>query len=214
MCWYDEFKTSAVALTKASTLSHWIILTNFLCLSIISSTSYDDNFSLWVIKVLIWMKKSWHDIQSVAQSSASSYLWNHFRFRRCWFSLLCVTRRNSHTILCAVAKYRFSHDSAINICWQRWTDLDLFVCFSSQSGNFSEDMIPTVGFNMRKVTKGNVTIKVWGEQCKNFAQLIADLIMKSLFSRHWRPAQISIHVGAILSWRERNRLHGRRSWLR
>jgi hypothetical protein len=31
-----------------------------------------------------------------------------------------------------------------------------------QSGQFSEDMIPTVGFNMRKVTKGNVTIKVHG----------------------------------------------------
>jgi len=29
------------------------------------------------------------------------------------------------------------------------------------SGQFSEDMIPTVGFNMRKVTKGNVTIKLW-----------------------------------------------------
>ncbi|KAJ7376568.1 ADP-ribosylation factor-like protein 8B [Desmophyllum pertusum] len=29
------------------------------------------------------------------------------------------------------------------------------------SGQFSEDMIPTVGFNMRKVSKGNVTIKVW-----------------------------------------------------
>ena len=29
-----------------------------------------------------------------------------------------------------------------------------------QSGQFSEDMIPTVGFNMRKITKGNVTIKV------------------------------------------------------
>jgi len=29
------------------------------------------------------------------------------------------------------------------------------------SGTFSEDMIPTVGFNMRKVTKGNVTIKLW-----------------------------------------------------
>ncbi|KAK0135909.1 ADP-ribosylation factor-like protein 8B-A [Merluccius polli] len=28
------------------------------------------------------------------------------------------------------------------------------------SGQFSEDMIPTVGFNMRKVTKGNVTIKL------------------------------------------------------
>jgi len=29
-----------------------------------------------------------------------------------------------------------------------------------KSGRFVEDMIPTVGFNMRKVTKGNVTIKV------------------------------------------------------
>ena len=30
-----------------------------------------------------------------------------------------------------------------------------------QSGSFTEDMIPTVGFNMKKVTKGNVTIKLW-----------------------------------------------------
>nr|XP_031530642.1 ADP-ribosylation factor-like protein 8A [Vicugna pacos] len=30
-----------------------------------------------------------------------------------------------------------------------------------QSGQFNEDMIPTVGFNMRKITKGNVTIKLW-----------------------------------------------------
>eukprot|EP00793_Prasinoderma_coloniale_P000607 PRCOL_00003756-RA len=29
------------------------------------------------------------------------------------------------------------------------------------TGTFSDDMIPTVGFNMRKVTKGNVTIKLW-----------------------------------------------------
>ena len=28
-------------------------------------------------------------------------------------------------------------------------------------GNFNEDMIPTVGFNMKKVTKGSVTIKLW-----------------------------------------------------
>lgn len=38
-----------------------------------------------------------------------------------------------------------------------------FLWLCQQSGNFSEDMIPTVGFNMRKVTKGNVTIKVWGK---------------------------------------------------
>ena len=36
------------------------------------------------------------------------------------------------------------------------------------SGSFNEDMIPTVGFNMRKITKGNVTIKLWdigGQVC-------------------------------------------------
>ncbi|KAI0516297.1 hypothetical protein KFK09_008969 [Dendrobium nobile] len=32
---------------------------------------------------------------------------------------------------------------------------------SISTGGYSEDMIPTVGFNMRKVTKGNVTIKLW-----------------------------------------------------
>ena len=37
--------------------------------------------------------------------------------------------------------------------------LVIFIFFV-QSGQFSEDMIPTVGFNMRKITKGNVTIKV------------------------------------------------------
>ncbi|KAL1923727.1 uncharacterized protein VTP21DRAFT_8707 [Calcarisporiella thermophila] len=29
------------------------------------------------------------------------------------------------------------------------------------SGHFTEDMIPTVGFNMRKLTKDNVTMKLW-----------------------------------------------------
>jgi len=29
------------------------------------------------------------------------------------------------------------------------------------SGQYREDMIPTVGFNMRKVTKGGVSIKIW-----------------------------------------------------
>lgn len=39
-----------------------------------------------------------------------------------------------------------------------------------QSGQFSEDMIPTVGFNMRKITKGNVTIKV-----SNSSTLLVDI---------------------------------------
>jgi len=33
--------------------------------------------------------------------------------------------------------------------------------YNFQSGQFNQDMIPTVGFNMRKVTKNNVTIKIW-----------------------------------------------------
>lgn len=41
------------------------------------------------------------------------------------------------------------------------SELLIYAIFPPQSGQFSEDMIPTVGFNMRKVTKGNVTIKVW-----------------------------------------------------
>jgi hypothetical protein len=28
-------------------------------------------------------------------------------------------------------------------------------------GQFSDEMVPTVGFNMRKVKSGNVAIKVW-----------------------------------------------------
>ena len=36
--------------------------------------------------------------------------------------------------------------------------LMLILC---KNGVFTEDMIPTVGFNMRKVTKGRVTMKIW-----------------------------------------------------
>ncbi|KAI5481823.1 alpha/beta-hydrolase [Pseudohyphozyma bogoriensis] len=34
-------------------------------------------------------------------------------------------------------------------------------------GEFSEDMVPTVGFNLKKVTKGNVTIKLWGTMIRS-----------------------------------------------
>lgn len=51
--------------------------------------------------------------------------------------------------------------------------------FLVQSGHFSEDMIPTVGFNMRKVTKGNVTIKV-GQQATVSMLDALNVQMKSL----------------------------------
>jgi hypothetical protein len=42
-----------------------------------------------------------------------------------------------------------------------WTHSHGACCWRTQNGAFMEDMIPTVGFNMRKVTKGNVTMKLW-----------------------------------------------------
>lgn len=81
-----------------------------------------------------------------------------------------------------------------------------FVLFLLQSGNFSEDMIPTVGFNMRKVTKGNVTIKVWG---RIYAVRLAGYVTHCvIFFRYWWSAKIQIHVGAVLSRRERYRVSG------
>lgn len=32
---------------------------------------------------------------------------------------------------------------------------------TKKTGSYNEDMIPTVGFNMKRVTKGNVSIKLW-----------------------------------------------------
>jgi len=46
------------------------------------------------------------------------------------------------------------------------------------TGAFHEDMIPTVGFNMRKVTKGAVTIKLWdlGGQVKYTSKVCCKII--------------------------------------
>ncbi|EDQ91097.1 uncharacterized protein MONBRDRAFT_20347 [Monosiga brevicollis MX1] len=54
------------------------------------------------------------------------------------------------------------------------------------SGNFTEDMIPTVGFNMRKVTKGNVTIKLWdiGGQPR----------FRSMWERYCRGVQAIVYM--------------------
>ena len=68
-----------------------------------------------------------------------------------------------------------------------------------------QDMIPTVGFNMRKITKGNVTIKLWdiGGQPR----------FRSMWERYCRgvnaivymvdaadPDKIEVKGGGLLSW--------------
>jgi ADP-ribosylation factor-like protein 8 len=55
------------------------------------------------------------------------------------------------------------------------------------SGQYSEDMIPTVGFNMRKITKGNVTIKV--NKILNFEKRF--YLLKFLDLGYWYVASFS-----------------------
>lgn len=54
------------------------------------------------------------------------------------------------------------------------------------TGQFQEDSIPTVGFNMRKMTKGGVTIKMWdlGGQAR----------FRSLWERYCRGVQAVVFV--------------------
>ncbi|GFY89511.1 ADP-ribosylation factor-like A1D [Actinidia rufa] len=56
----------------------------------------------------------------------------------------------------------------------------------SKTGGYSEEMIPTVGFNMRKVTKGNVTIKLWdlGGQAR----------FRSMWERYCRAVTAIVYV--------------------
>jgi ADP-ribosylation factor-like protein 8 len=54
------------------------------------------------------------------------------------------------------------------------------------TGAFHEDMIPTVGFNMRKVTKGAVTIKLW--------DLGGQPRFRSMWERYCRGVQAIVYV--------------------
>ena len=54
------------------------------------------------------------------------------------------------------------------------------------TGGFSEDMIPTVGFNMRKVTKGKVTIKLW--------DLGGQPRFRSMWERYCRGVNAMVYV--------------------
>lgn len=54
------------------------------------------------------------------------------------------------------------------------------------TGGYSEDMIPTVGFNMRKVTKGKVTIKLW--------DLGGQPRFRSMWERYCRAVSAIVYV--------------------
>ncbi|CAL8460720.1 g251 [Coccomyxa elongata] len=54
------------------------------------------------------------------------------------------------------------------------------------TGAFHEDMIPTVGFNMRKVTRGAVTIKLW--------DLGGQPRFRSMWERYCRGVQAVVYV--------------------
>ncbi|XP_073296326.1 ADP-ribosylation factor-like protein 8a [Primulina huaijiensis] len=54
------------------------------------------------------------------------------------------------------------------------------------TGGYSEDMIPTVGFNMRKVVKGNVTMKLW--------DLGGQPRFRSMWERYCRAVSAIVYV--------------------
>ncbi|KAA8545770.1 hypothetical protein F0562_020779 [Nyssa sinensis] len=54
------------------------------------------------------------------------------------------------------------------------------------TGGYSEDMIPTVGFNMRKIIKGNVTIKLW--------DLGGQPRFRSMWERYCRAVSAIVYV--------------------
>eukprot|EP00271_Cylindrocystis_brebissonii_P002614 TRINITY_DN13381_c0_g1_i1.p1 TRINITY_DN13381_c0_g1~~TRINITY_DN13381_c0_g1_i1.p1 ORF type:complete len:187 (-),score=35.47 TRINITY_DN13381_c0_g1_i1:1007-1567(-) len=54
------------------------------------------------------------------------------------------------------------------------------------TGGYNEDMIPTVGFNMRKVTKGNVSIKLW--------DLGGQQRFRSMWERYCRGVSAIVYV--------------------
>ncbi|KAL6779836.1 hypothetical protein ACKKBG_A13930 [Auxenochlorella protothecoides x Auxenochlorella symbiontica] len=54
------------------------------------------------------------------------------------------------------------------------------------TGSFAEDMVPTVGFNMRKVTRGGITIKLW--------DLGGQTRFRSMWERYCRGVQAIVFV--------------------
>ena len=79
---------------------------------------------------------------------------------------------------------------------------------SRKSILYRQDMIPTVGFNMRKITKGRVTIKLWdiGGQPR------WEVPFESRFRVISIHFQVSLDVGEILQRRPCHRLHGWQRW--
>eukprot|EP01018_Ginkgo_biloba_P034983 Gb_38097 [translate_table: standard] len=59
------------------------------------------------------------------------------------------------------------------------------------TGGYSEDMIPTVGFNMRKVSKGNVTIKLW--------DLGGQPRFRSMWERYCRGVSAIVYCTIVVS---------------
>ncbi|KAI5619518.1 ADP-ribosylation factor-like protein 8B-A [Silurus asotus] len=81
-------------------------------------------------------------------------------FSLAMFIYLCIRARVQRTKENWVKSLFWKEEMELTLVGLQYSGKTTFVNVIA-SGQFSEDMIPTVGFNMRKVTKGNVTIKIW-----------------------------------------------------
>lgn len=79
---------------------------------------------------------------------------------------LCRTRCRAARACGVISEQAGSLSVLLGAGWWGFHTSNAALPCSLQSGQFNEDMIPTVGFNMRKITKGNVTIKVRCQCCR------------------------------------------------
>lgn len=63
---------------------------------------------------------------------------------------------------------------------------------------WSEDVVPTVAFNFRKVRKGNVVLKIWDVAGTIMAHQFLSCRPKSLWMS--RPTKVPFNVGTLLPW--------------
>lgn len=61
---------------------------------------------------------------------------------------------------------------------------------------WSEEVVPTVGFNVRNVRKGNITLKIWDIAGASLLHVCPYL--PSWTRLHHRPTKIPLNLGTVL----------------
>lgn len=115
---------------------------------------------------------------------------------------LCVRASRSGWVLNALCSYFFNQEMELTILGLQNAGKTTLVNLLS-TGEFSDDRIPTVGFNMRRVKKGGVTLKIWdlGGQarfrtmweryCRGVSAVV--FVVDAADEEHFEIARVELH---------------------